>query len=518
MKQLSGLDAGFLYMETPTTYGHVSGLGIYERPDKSFSPYETFRGRVEERIGLLEPMRRRLAPVPFDLDHPYWIEDPALDLDFHIRHIAVPPPGGDKELAALVSRIIGRHLDRNHPLWEAYVIEGLDHDRWALLTKVHHATIDGAAGADFLTMLLDLDPTAKPEVPPLPATEPVPSSAEMLWRTATNNFSRPWRMAKAQQRLFQDSYEIWSRQGFQWPGTNPKPDDTPSTGSKLKAVGSAATTSAPPTPFNRSIGPNRRFAFASSRLEDIKALKNVTNATVNDVIMAVCGGALRQYLINHDSPVDRPLVAGVPVSLRTGDETERWTNRVSMIVAELPVHLEHPLERIAAAQASMNQAKTSFGALPADALQDFTQFSPPAVFTTASRLMTQLHLGDRGNQPMNLVVSNVPGPRVPLYLGGAPMVHYYPVSTVAEGQGLNITVQSYQDELDFGLVGDRELVPDIWDLMTLITDEIDALMEATASLRAAEPAKQAKAKKPAAKKPAAKKPAAKKPRATDKTP
>ena len=473
MKQLSGLDAGFLYMETATTFGHVSGLAVYERPHAEFSPYDAFRDRVQSRLGLLEPMRRRLVPVPLELDHPYWIEDPDFDIDFHVRHMAVPSPGGDRQLADLVGGIIGRPLDRGHPLWEAYVIEGLANDRWAVLTKVHHATIDGASGSEFMTILLDTEPDAQPDVPPVPVAERVPTPAEMLFRTASQNATRPLRVARAQQRLIKESFELLSKQRGTWFSAPTPTRSLP------------RTPVAPRTPFNQSISAHRRFAFATSSLDDLKAIKKALGATINDVVMAICAGALRRYLIQHGAGVDRPLVAGVPVSIRTGEEAEKWTNRVSMIIGDLPVHLDDPLERLAAARASMGLAKEAFDAVPADALADFTQFSPPAVFTAASRMAANFRVGDLGQQTINLVISNVPGPRETLYLSGAPLVHYYPVSTIAEGQGLNITVQSYQDIVDFGLVGCRELVPDIWDLMDMIRDEIEALLAATADIRAA---------------------------------
>ncbi len=331
MKQLSGLDAGFLYMETPTTFGHVSSLSIYRRPrTKGFDPYQLFRSHIEARLPELEPFRRRLVEVPFQLDHPWWIEDPDFDLDFHVRHIAVPPPGGDVELADLVGRSIGRPLDRSRPLWEAYVIEGLSDNRWALLLKLHHATIDGASGAELLTMLLDTKPSRKlPEPPPdgKPKGEPVPTPAEMLSRTALNFALRPERLVRAQMRALRDFSAIAGQQGSELMDASLKVlSRTRSRVGGGEADGPAVPAgSAPPTPFNRSITPARRYAFRSTALDEVKAIKNATGATVNDVVMSVCAGAMRRYLQKHDSPVDRPLVAMVPVSIRTGEEEERWT-------------------------------------------------------------------------------------------------------------------------------------------------------------------------------------------------
>ncbi|HZU72687.1 MAG TPA: WS/DGAT domain-containing protein, partial [Acidimicrobiales bacterium] len=235
---------------------------------------------------------------------------------------------------------------------------------------------------------------------------------------------------------------------------------------------------APRVPFNATITPHRRFAFRSTSLDDVKAIKNAVGATVNDVVMAVCAGALRSYLIDHNALPAAPLVAMVPVSIRTGEETEKWTNRVSGLLANLPTDEDDPLARIAKVHEAMNSSKDLFNAVPASTLTDFAQFPSPAVFTRATRMATRLRLMER--MPVfNLVVSNVPGPRQPLYSAGARLLHYYPVSTIVDGQGLNITVQSYLDTLDFGLVACRELVPDLDHLADLLVEELALLGKVT---------------------------------------
>jgi diacylglycerol O-acyltransferase len=235
--------------------------------------------------------------------------------------------------------------------------------------------------------------------------------------------------------------------------------------------------SAPRTPFNASITPNRRFAFRSTPLSAVKGVKNALGATVNDVVMAICAGGLRAWLQQHDALPDRPLVAMVPVSIRTGEETEKWTNRVSSIFASLPTDEPDPVQRVARVHDAMAGAKELFDAVPADALTDFAQFPPPAVFARAMRTATRLT--GRFSSPVNLVISNVPGPRHPLYAAGARLLHYYPVSTIVDGQGLNVTVQSYLDTLDFGLVACRELVPDLDVMLDAIVDDLAALGKAT---------------------------------------
>ncbi|MEQ1787855.1 MAG: WS/DGAT domain-containing protein, partial [Acidimicrobiales bacterium] len=240
-----------------------------------------------------------------------------------------------------------------------------------------------------------------------------------------------------------------------------------------EAVGPLPTSAAPRTPFNAAITAHRRFAYRSTSLELVKGIKNALGATVNDVVMAACAGGLRTWLDAHDALPDTPLIAMVPVSIRTGEETEKWTNRVSGIVAALPTDEPDPLQRVARVHDSMVDAKQLFDAVPADALTDFAQFPPPAVFARAMRTATRLTT--RFALPVNVVISNVPGPREALYTAGAKLLHYYPVSTIVDGQGLNITVQSYLDTLDFGLIACRELVPDLWEMLDAIIDDLEGL-------------------------------------------
>jgi diacylglycerol O-acyltransferase / wax synthase len=492
MKQLSGLDATFLHMETPSQFGHVAGLSLYARPDVAgYEPYMAWRSQIEQRLHLLEPLRRRLVQVPFGLDHPFWVEDPDFDLDFHVRHTAVPPPGNDTQVGNLVARIIGRPLDRTRPLWLSYVIEGLADDRFAVLTILHHATVDGASGIELLTLMLDQSPegdTVEPIAEPW-RPDRVPSDLEVLNRATLNLLRKPGRAVMLGARTVG---EIGSatrnpvlvaaadrvRAGLRGPvGTllnlgrrRNEERDRPSTTASMRP---------PRTPFNGPITAHRRFAFGSASLDTVKDIKTALGATVNDVVMAVCAGALRTWLESHDALPDEPLVALVPVSTRTGKETDKWTNRVSMLTTTLPTDEKDPVERVRRVHDAMASSKELFKAIPADLMTDFAEFPPPAVFARAMRLSARLNLGSRLS-PGNLVISNVPGARTPLYAAGARMLHYFPVSTVVEGQGLNITVQSYLDQLDFGLVSCRELVPDLPDLLDAIMNDIDSLAEATA--------------------------------------
>jgi WS/DGAT/MGAT family acyltransferase len=529
VKQLSGLDAAFLYMETPNTYGHVCGLSLYERPSPTFDPYQAAYDRFEALLGRLEPMRRRLVEVPFQLDHPYWIDDPDFDLSYHVRHLGLAPPGGDDQLAEQVARIVGRRMDRSRPLWETYVIEGLADGRWAMLTKTHHATIDGASGVMLLGILTDPSPDA-----PLPESvdwtgESLPGDRALLDRTMRNLMANPVKGMRLSLRMVRNFAEAAGIEGVSSLATM--------AGNALKAVALGGRTDppepsnrvriplspAPPTPFNRTITPHRRFAMRSTALANIKALKDATGCTVNDVVMAICAGALREYLLAHDVLPDQPLRAMVPVSIRTGDEEDPWTNRVGGIIADLPTTCDDPLERVRLCHLAMQEAKRQMDVLPAEDIAELAQVAPPLAATAAMRLQSRLRLADRVTLPTNVVISNVPGPREALYFNGAKMTNYIPVSTITDSMGLNITVHSYLDQLDFGLIADRELVPDLWELVDLHVDEIAKLFEATGatwaeapsgpSLRRGSPRptpKKAAARKVAAKRaPAPEKPAAK---------
>jgi len=519
MKQLTGLDASFLYMETKNTYGHVNGLSVFKKPSPDYDAYSIVRERFGALTGHLEPMRRRLVNTPLGLDHPYWIDDPHFDLDYHVRHIGIPPPASDEQLCEQITRIIGRHMDRTRPLWEVYVIEGLPDDHWALLTKYHHATIDGASGVIMLRLITEA--AADEPFPYEPIEwegEPIPADSELMKRTMSTLVSNPVKAARLQLKVLRQLAEAAGVDSVSGAASQARDaikslvtggDDAPSNESSV----SIPLSQAPPTPWNANVSPNRRFAMASVPLEDIKALKDATGCTINDVVMAICTGALRAYLDEHGVLPDDPLRSMVPVSIRTGEEADPWTNRVSAIVAELPTNIDDPLERIAGCRSAMDAAKHQFDLVPAEAMMEATQITSPVIAASALRLVSRLKLADRVNLPANVVISNVPGPRETRYFGGCELERYVPISTIADGVGLNITVHSYRDRLDFGLVADRELVPDLWHMLDLHLAEIDTLFDAVSVDR---PSQAGNAPKPAAKK-ATKKAAAKK-RAAKKKP
>jgi WS/DGAT/MGAT family acyltransferase len=493
MRQLSGMDVSFLNLETANVFSHVSSMTIYDPAGSDGGAgVEATKRSILEHIGDLTPFRRRLVEVPLGLDLPYWIDDAEFDIDFHVRHHAVPPPGTPEQLGEVVARIHGRPLDRSKPLWELYVIEGVDDGRLiAQLTKIHHAAIDGAAGAQMLATLLDVTPTPAPPRPAAAWTpEAVPTDTELLQRTMLEYVRRPEKMIRLSVRTVRELAATTGNGGLHaiadliaQPLPGPlgglmrrrlrgvdRPDDLPP---------ALPPTKAPRTPWNMSIGRHRRFAYTSLPLADAKEIRRAVGCTFNDVVMALCAGTLRRYLLAHDCLPDESLVAMVPVSVRTGAEEDPYSNRVSAMFADLATNEADPGRRLARVQAAMVGAKAHFKAIPAETLQDFTQFAPPAIAARAMRMASRLRIADRTAPPFNVVISNVPGPSHSLYFGGAELKHFYPVSTLADGIGLNMTVQSYNGSLDFGFVSDRDLVPDLWSMVDLLHASMDELMALT---------------------------------------
>jgi WS/DGAT/MGAT family acyltransferase len=474
MQQLTGLDAAFLAMETPAMYGHVGSICVLD-PSSSATPLTLAHvtDLIETRLHLIPPFRRRLVDVPLGLDQPYWIEDPDFDIEYHVRELALPAPGDDQQLAEQAARLHARHLDRRRPLWELYLIHGLSGGRMAVYTKVHHAAIDGVSGNDILAAVLDITAEGRPdeEVPPRVVENP-PSAVSMLARSAWSLAGNPVRGARLAYSVARSLPTLAVS-----PARPRLPIIDRFINRESSAILSASGLRAPATPFNKPIGPHRRWAFRSVPFEDVRAVKNAAGTTVNDVVMALCAGALRRWLADHDALPDEPLIAAVPVSVRTEEQKGTGGNRVSSIVGPLPTNLDDSAARLSAAHEAMRAAKEQHGALPADLLADVTQFAMPALAGQAARLSARLRLIERIS-PFNLIISNVPGPNIPLYYAGARLLAYYPLSAIAEGQGLNITVMSYDGALHFGLIADRDLVPDLDVMAGYLVEELKVLVHA----------------------------------------
>ena len=463
MQRLTGLDATFLYMETPTMHMHVASTCVF---DPTTVPggysFEKVRELVENRLPLLPPFRRRLVEVPFSLHHPLWIEDPDFDLDYHVRRAALPAPGGDRELAEFAAEVMGRPLDRTKPLWEMWVVEGLEHGYIATVSKVHHSAIDGVSGAELTVNLLDLSPEPVVVPPPDPPWQPdrIPSDAELVGYALQSLSRQPVAAAKAVRRTAEMALNLRRR--------NRQPDVTPP----------PSLFAAPRTSLNVSVTPHRRFTFAQLSLEDIKLVKNNAGATVNDVVLAICAGALRTYLAARNEHPTDDLVAMVPISVRAEDEQGAMGNRVSGMLTSLATTIDDPVERLHAISEGTRRAKDQDKAIGADTLSNWAEFAAPALAARAARLVSTLKVVDRVRPLFNVVISNVPGPNFPLYSAGARMVAMYPMGPITDGVALNITVMSYMGQVGFGLVACREVAPDLDDLATYLRESLDELVKA----------------------------------------
>ena len=475
MRQLTGLDASFLALETRTSSGHVGGVCLLD-PRQAPRPLDlaALRDLFAERVGLVPILRQRLLEVPLGLDQPYWVDDEDFDLEFHVREVALPRPGSDAQLTEQVSRLHSRPLDRTRPLWETYLISGLARKRMAVYTKIHHAAIDGVSGAEVLTLLLDLMPEGRPResIPEFRPERP-PSRARMLANAGRTAALRPLDTA----RITRDIIKFIPAAGSV---AGPFLGRMLGIGEGDGSVIPTAPARPPATPFNRPVTPHRRWAFRSVALDDVKAVKNAFGMSVNDVVLAMCAGGLRRWLISRDALPTVPLVAMIPVSVRGEAGKGMMGNKVSAMLAALPTHLPTAAERLTVAHEATRIAKAQHAAIPPGLVENITDFAPPALAARAARVAFATGLLHR-LPPFNVVISNVPGPDVQAYLGGAKLLAYYPVSVVMDGQGLNITVHGYRGGLHFGLIACRELVPDVDALTGYIVDELGKLQAAAAT-------------------------------------
>ncbi len=469
MQQLSGLDASFLYFETANAPMHVGGIMIY---DQSTAPggRVTFRGilsNIEKRLHLVRCFRQRLAYVPFNLDHPYWIEDPDFDLEFHVRHIALPKPGDWRQLCIQAARLHSRPLDHNHPLWEFYVIEGLDNvaglpkDSFAIVFKIHHAAIDGVTGSEMVATIHDLEPDGRP-APPKESWTPdaIPGPQELLGRTMLNNVAYPFQFA----RVMSASIPAMARLRQEMAAREFKTPDP-----------------VPRTRFNGTVTPHRVLEGLSFPLGDVRAMKNaVEGATVNDAVLAVCGGALRRYLSAKRELPKESLLAMAPISVRT--EAERGTagNQVSAMVVPLHTEIGDPLERLRAVHEGTVRSKALTKAVGARLMTDYGQFIPSSVAGLAARLYTRFGLANSVNPFFNTVVTNVPGPQQPLYFCGARLVTMYGMGPIGDGLGLIHPVFSYCGQITVGATSCRKQMPDPAFYSQCLQDSFDELKGAAA--------------------------------------
>jgi diacylglycerol O-acyltransferase / wax synthase len=467
MERMSGLDASFLYFETPNMHMHVVATIVF---DPTTVPggysFDKVREMIQSRLHLGKPLRRKLAPTPFNLNHPVWIEDRDFDLDYHVRRIGCPSPGSEEQLADIVGDIASRPLDRARPLWEVWIVEGLENGLVASVAKMHHCTIDGVSGANFMQAFFDLSPegTERPEAKDTWEPDHKPSDVELIARAVIAKTQRP----------------------MQWAGLIPKTIGAVARfalAARRVDAGMPAPLRAPRTSFNVAITPHRKTAFTHLSLDEVKEVKRAFGTTVNDVVLAICAGALRKYLDARNELPDRSLIAVVPVSVRANDDTGEslGSNRVSAMFSTLATDIDDPVERLRAISEGNKGAKEEHKAIGADMLTEWGELAAPTTFSLAARVYTGLRLAERHPVVHNLVISNVPGPRFPLYFAGAKLVGLYPLGPIFDGAGLNITVVSYMDQLYFGLIGCRELI-NLWDVVTQIPEAFAELRKAADAL------------------------------------
>jgi diacylglycerol O-acyltransferase len=440
LDRLTAIDASFLAQEGPASHMHIGGLVICEGPAPG---YEEMLDHIRTRLHLVPRYRQRLAQPPMETGRPLWVDDPTFNLEYHVRQTALPSPGSEDQLMRLVARIMSQQLDRSKPLWEMWIIEGLDDGGFALISKTHHALIDGISGVDLATVLFDLTPIP-PDVPH--SDEPwqpqhEPTGAELvaggalgLARAAAGAAASAVNIVRNPQATLRALGEAAEGLGeVAWAGLNP----------------------APATPLNVEIGPHRRYRVVRNRLEDFKEVKNAFGGTVNDVVLTVVSGALRDWLHSRGTRTEGlELRALVPVSTRAKDEQNHLGNRITVMRGPLPVYIGDPIARLRAVKASMDGLKESKQAVGAEVLTGVQSFAPPTILAQASRLNFSTRL-------FNLIVTNVPGPQLPLYVRGREMHDVFPVAFLPKGHSLAIAIMSYNGQMNFGLLGDYDALPDL---------------------------------------------------------
>jgi diacylglycerol O-acyltransferase / wax synthase len=455
--RLSGLDTSFLHLEDGPAHMHVASTTLFEGPAPE---YEEFRDHIASRLHLVPRFRQKLRFVPFGQGRPVWVDDPNLNLEYHVRHTALPPPGTEEQLRTLAARLFSQRLDRSKPVWELWLVDGVEGGRFAIVAKTHHCLVDGVSGVDITTVLFDLD--RDPEPPPEPDAwlpKPEPSDAQLLAEALIERATSPAEMARGARALLRAPRQA---AGAAIEG--------------LGAAGSIARTglAAPASLFNVQIGPYRRFAYVRTDLAELKRIKNMAGGTVNDVVLAVVAGALGRYLrAGGHSTRDLSLRAMVPISVRAEDEHGALGNRVSAMMAELPVWCEDPIERLRAVTTGMGDLKSSKQAVGASLLTEAADFAPPTIAAQAARLQSRQRF-------FNLVVTNIPGPQFPLYLLGRELQDVFPMVPLAKNQGVCFALMSYNGRVNFGLTADFDAMPDLDALADDLEASIAELAAATA--------------------------------------
>jgi diacylglycerol O-acyltransferase / wax synthase len=459
--RLTAVDASFIAQEGPTAHMHVGAVMIFEGPAPA---YEDLADHVRSRLHLVPRFRQKLAFPPVETGRPLWIDDPNFNLEYHVRDTALPAPGSEAQLRALAARVHSQALDRSKPLWEMWLVEAVEGNRFALITKTHHALVDGVAGVDLATVLFDLTPVPAPiEHPEAPwHPRPTPNGLELAARGVRGLIALPFEAAAraVDAATHPGSALHGTREALEglgevvWAGLNPAPD----------------------TPLNVEIGPHRRLVWVRHELADFKRVKDALGGTVNDVVLATVAGALQKWLRSRGVRTEGlELRALVPVSIRaSGGEQLHLGNRIAAMRGPLPVYVEDPVARLQVVRHAMDGLKDSKQALGAEVLAGMQALAPPTIFAQASRLNFSTRL-------FNLLVTNVPGPQVPLYVLGRELQDLFPVAFLPKNHALAVAIMSYDGGMDFGLLGDYDAMPDLERLGEMLSESLAELLEAAAA-------------------------------------
>jgi diacylglycerol O-acyltransferase / wax synthase len=463
--RLTAMDAAFLAQEGPDAHMHIGAVALFAGPPPG---YEDLCNHIRGRLHLVPRYRQKLAIPPLETGRPLWVDDPNFNLEYHVRHTALPHPGSEEQLRALAARIHSQRLDRNKPLWELWLVQGLEDGRFALISKTHHSLVDGISGVDLATVIFDLEAVPQPvlhEGEPW-SPQPEPSSAQLaargvagLVRAPLSIAARAAGAAARPQTTLQTAREaIEGLAEVAWAGLNPAPE----------------------TPLNVPIGPHRRLAFVPNELSDFKFVKNELGGTVNDVVLTVVAGGLRRWLQSRGVRVEGLELRGlVPVSTRTADQRNQLGNRLTVMRGPLPVYIADPVARLRVVRRAMDGLKESKQAVGAEVLTSLEQFAPPTILAQASRLNFSTRF-------FNLLVTNVPGPQIPLYVLGRQLEDLYPVAFLPRDHALAVAIMSYNGRLDFGLLADYDAMPDLDELAGYFAEARDEIVGAARKGQATE--------------------------------
>jgi len=462
LDRLSATDASFLTQENESAHMHIGGVCVFEGPPPG---YVEFLEHVEARLHLVPRYRQKLATPPLQAGRPVWVDDPRLNLEYHVRHSSLPAPGDDEQLALLIGRIFSQRLDRSKPLWEMWLVQGLEGNRFALISKTHHALVDGISGVDLATVLFDANPVPVGLTPPVRPWEPhsEPSEAELFVRGLTGVAKLPLRLGRRVLKAAQHPRQTATQ--------------AVETAQAISEVAWELMNPAPRLPLNDAIGPHRRYRWVHADLADFKVVKDAFGGTVNDVVLATTAGALRHLLRGRGIRLQGlELRALVPVSLRTDEERGMLGNRLAIVRAPLPVYAEDPVERLRIVRAEMSKVKQSKQVMGAEAIVALNDFAPPTVLAQAARLNFSTRL-------FNLIVTNVPGPQFPLYVLGRELQTVVPVAFLPAKHALSVANFSYNGKLSFGVLGDFDAMEDIDAMRDGLVKSLQELVDAAVAQR-----------------------------------